>query len=162
MRSGRSVHEDELSLVSDFPQESVARAQLLGPRGDRRLNPKAARKRPTQGTVRAPARSAAMRILDERLFLLAAGVSVLAGAAFAEAASPAPSPAADQAPRETAPAVKPLAPGENLSKKLNETNGVIHPKEVDPGIQKPAPKTGDENVVPPPGTSGGAPAPQPK
>jgi hypothetical protein len=33
---------------------------------------------------------------------------------------------------------------------------------VDPGIQKPAPKTGDPNVVPPPGTSGGAPAPQPK
>jgi len=103
-----------------------------------------------------------MQIIKSRLFLMAAGVSFLTGAAFAEAASPAPSPAADQAPRVAAPAVKPLAPGETLSKKLSETNGVIHPKEVDPGIQKPAPKTGDTNVVPPPGTSGGAPAPQPK
>jgi hypothetical protein len=40
--------------------------------------------------------------------------------------------------------------------------GVIHPKEVDPPIEKPAPKTGDPNVVPPPGSSGGAPAPQAK
>jgi hypothetical protein len=54
------------------------------------------------------------------------------------------------------------APGENLSEKLNRSNGVIHPKEVDPTIEKPVPKTGDPNVVPPPGTSGGAPAPQAK
>ena len=39
--------------------------------------------------------------------------------------------------------------------------GVIHPKEVDPAVEKPAPKTEDTNVVPPPGTSGGAPASQP-
>jgi hypothetical protein len=57
---------------------------------------------------------------------------------------------------------KPTPPAQNLSKKLNQSNGVIHPKEVDPAIEKPAPKTGDSNVVPPPGTSGGAPAPQPK
>ena len=103
-----------------------------------------------------------MRIINPRLCLIVAGVSLAAGATFAQTTSPAPSPAADQAPRVTAPDAKPLAPGENLSKKLSETNGVIHPKEVDPGIQKPAPKTGDTNVVPPPGTSGGAPAPQPK
>jgi hypothetical protein len=51
---------------------------------------------------------------------------------------------------------------QNLSKKLNQSNGVIHPKEVDPAIEKSVPKTGDPNVVPPPGTSGGAGAPQPK
>ena len=56
----------------------------------------------------------------------------------------------------------PTAPAQNLSEKLNRSNGVIHPKEVDPAIEKPAPKVGDPNVVPPPGTSGGASAPQPK
>jgi hypothetical protein len=50
----------------------------------------------------------------------------------------------------------------NLSEKLNQSNGVIHSKEVDPAFEKPAPKAGDSNVVPPPGTSGGAAAPQPK
>ena len=86
--------------------------------------------------------------------MIVAAATLVAGAAFAQAPSP--------APNETIPAAKPLAPGESLSKKLNQSNGVIHPKEVDPGIQKPPPKTGDPNVVPPPGTSGGAPAPQPK
>ena len=77
-----------------------------------------------------------------RLCLLVAGAALAAGAAFAQAATP-----------ET-----PTAPGQNLSKQLDQSNGVIHPKEVDPAIEKPAPKTGDSNVVPPPGTSGGAPA----
>jgi hypothetical protein len=76
----------------------------------------------------------------------------IAGSAFAQATNPKPTP--------TAPLDS--APGENLSKKLNQSNGVIHPKEVDPAIEKPAPKVGDPNVVPPPGTSGGAPVPQPK
>ena len=105
--------------------------------------------RPRQGTVRTSTRSRAMRIIDSRLCMIVAAATLVAGAAFAQAPSP--------APNETIPAAKPLAPGENLSKKLNQSNGVIHPKEVDPGIQKPPPKTGDPNVVPPPGTSGGAP-----
>ena len=82
------------------------------------------------------------------------GVSLVAGPASAQTTSP--------APKDSTPDAKPIAPGDNLSKKLNESNGVIHPKEVDPGIQKPAPQTGDTNVVPPPGTTGGATAPQPK
>ncbi len=81
-----------------------------------------------------------------RLCLLVAGVTLSVGSAFAQAATP-----------ET-----PTAPSQNLSKKLDQSNGVIHPKEVDPAIEKPVPKTGDSNVVPPPGTSGGDPAPQPK
>jgi hypothetical protein len=81
-----------------------------------------------------------------RLCLLVAGATLSVGSAFAQATAP-----------ET-----PTAQGENLSKKLNQSNGVIRPKEVDPEIQKPAPKMGDSNVVPPPGTSGGAPAPQPR
>jgi hypothetical protein len=96
-----------------------------------------------------------MRIIGYRLCLLAAGVTLAAGAAFAQAASP--------APNGTIPDANPKAPGESLSKELNQSNGVIHPKEVDPAIQKPAPRTGDPNVVSPPGTSGGAAgAPQPK
>jgi hypothetical protein len=91
--------------------------------------------------------------IGSRLCLLVAGVTLVAGSVFAQApGKPEPTPAA------------PLnsAPGENLSEKLNRSNGVIHPKEVDPTIAKPVPKTGDPNVVPPPGTSGAAPAPQAK
>ena len=62
-----------------------------------------------------------------RLCLLVAGAALGAGAAFAQAAT-----------LET-----PTAPGQNLSKKLDQSNGVIHPKEVDPAIEKPTPKTGD-------------------
>jgi hypothetical protein len=90
-----------------------------------------------------------MRINGSRLCLFVAGVTFVANAAFAQATSP--------APNET---TKP--PAQNLSKELNQSNGIIHPKEVDPAIEKPVPKTGDPNVVPPPGTSGGAQAPQPK
>jgi hypothetical protein len=93
-----------------------------------------------------------MRIINSRLCMIVASVTLVAGVAFAQAASP--------APNEITPGAK--APAENLTKELSQSNGIIHPKEVDPGIQKPAPHTGDPNVVPPPGTSGGAPAPQPK
>jgi hypothetical protein len=89
-----------------------------------------------------------MRIIGSRICLLVAGVTLIAGSGFAQSSSP----------NETTPG----APGQNLSKELNQSDGVIQPKEVDPGIEKGAPKTRDPNVVPPPGTSGGAPAPQPK
>jgi hypothetical protein len=95
-----------------------------------------------------------MRIIGSRICLFVAGVTLVVGAAFAQATSP--------APNEMTPGAKPTAPDQSLSKELNQSNGIIHPKEVDPGIQKPAPKTGDPNVVPPPGSSGGAAAPQPK
>jgi hypothetical protein len=93
---------------------------------------------------------------DHRLttLLSVAAVPLVAGAAFAQAPSP--------APNEATPGAEPTAPVPNLSEELSQSNGIIHPKEVDPAIQKPAPKTGDPNVVPPPGTSGGVPAPQPK
>jgi protein-disulfide isomerase len=84
-------------------------------------------------------------VIGSRLCLLVVGATLVAGSAFAQASN--------QATPDTMP---------NLSKQLNQSNGVIHPKEVDPTIEKPAPKTGDPNAVPPPGTSGGAPAPQAK
>jgi hypothetical protein len=84
-------------------------------------------------------------VIGSRLCLLVVGTRLVAGSAFAQPSNP--------ATPDTMP---------NLSEKLNRSNGVIRPKEVDPAIEKPAPKAGDPNVVPPPGTSGGAPAPQPK
>ena len=68
----------------------------------------------------------------------------------------------DTIPEKIAPGAKPTEPTENLSRELNQSNGVIHPKEVDPAMNKAAPDTQDENVIRPPGTRGGSPAPQPK
>jgi hypothetical protein len=101
-----------------------------------------------------------MRIIGTRLCPLLAGAILVAGPAFAQAPKPTASP--DSAPLETKPGAEPTAPAQDLSKKLNQSNGVIHPKEVDPAIEKGAPIVRDPNVVPPPGTSGGPPAPQPK
>jgi len=87
-----------------------------------------------------------------RFCLFLAGMTLLAGSAFAQAQNPAPTVPSGSA-----------APGSNLSDKLNRSNGVIHPKEVDPAIEKPAPNVRDPNVAPPPAAnSNGAPAPQPK
>jgi hypothetical protein len=98
--------------------------------------------------------------IGSRLCPFVAGVTLVAGSAFAQAPNPAPTPVAplESAQGETTPG----APAQTLSEKLNRSNGVIHPKEVDPAIEKAAPQAGDPNVVPPPGTSGGALAPQPK
>ena len=85
---------------------------------------------------------------------------LFAGTAFAQAPNPAPNPAASL---DSTPGVDPTAPAQDLSKKLDQSNGVIHPKEVDPAIDKAAPNVQDPNVVaPPPATSDGSAAPQPK
>ena len=88
--------------------------------------------------------------MPSRLINLAAAalVSVLPTVALA---------AADDA----SPTATPSATPDNLSKKLGQTNGVIHPKDVDPNMDKTAPRTGDQNVIPPP-ASGGGDAPQAK
>jgi hypothetical protein len=102
-----------------------------------------------------------MRIIGTRLCLLVAGVTLVAGAALAQ--TPKPTAPSDATPGKTTPGAEPTAPAEDLSKKLSQSNGVIHPKEVDPAIDKAAPNVRDPNVVaPPPATSGGSGAPQPK
>ena len=101
-----------------------------------------------------------MRIIGTRLCLLIAGAALVAGPTFAE--TPNPTAPVDSVPREATPGAESTAPAQNLSKKLSQSNGIIHPKEVDPAIEKGAPNVQDPNVVPPPGTSGGSPAPQPK
>lgn len=99
-----------------------------------------------KGTVRTPRRLACMTVKSSQLRALAAGVVFGVGSAFAQTTGPAPS--------GTTPA------SHSLSEKLNQSNGVIHPKEVDPAIAKAAPKTHDQNVAPPP--SGGTLLQQPK
>ena len=64
-----------------------------------------------------------------RICLLVAGATLVVGSAFAQAANP----------ETTRGDAKPTAPGQNLSEKLNRSNCVIHPKEVDTGIEKGAP-----------------------
>ena len=93
-----------------------------------------------------------MRFINSTLCLVA-GATLFAGAAFAQTTSPAP---------KTTTGAGSTAPAKSLSKKLSQSNGVIRPREVDPGIQQPAPKTHDSNVVRPPRVSPGAPVPQPK
>jgi hypothetical protein len=77
--------------------------------------------------------------MRSRLCLLVAGVTLVVGSAFAQA----PAAPLDSVQGETTPD----APPQNLSEKLKRSNDVIHPKEVDPAIEKPAPKAGDPNVV---------------
>jgi hypothetical protein len=106
-----------------------------------------------------------MRIIGSRLCSIVGSVTLIAGAAFASVtliAGAAFAQATSPAPKETTPGANASAPAQSLSKELSQSNGIIHPKEVDPAIEKPAPKTGDSNVVPPPGASDSAPAPQPK
>ena len=98
---------------------------------------------------------------------------ILAGLAMAYA-GPCGAQAVDQKPSAAAPAQivpEDPAPGrsgssqEPLGKKLDRTEGVIHPPPgVDPGltIPPPAQAQGTMPVLPPPGTPGGEPGPRPK
>ncbi len=96
-----------------------------------------------------------IRVLLRRL---AVGAWLAVGPALAQA----PAPPIDRGPEKIAPGADPTGPAKNLSEKLNQSNGVIKPREVDPAIEKPAPKAVDPNVIPPPGTQGGSQAPQAK
>jgi hypothetical protein len=52
--------------------------------------------------------------------------------------------------------------GTNLSDKLAQSDGVLCPPNVDPGIRAPTPEVGRMPVIPPPGSPGGDPAVRPK
>jgi hypothetical protein len=62
----------------------------------------------------------------------------------------APKPAPTTIPEKIAPGAEPSAPTKNLSKELNQSGGVIHPKDVDPAMNKGAPNTSDQGVIKPP------------
>ncbi|MDR3449968.1 MAG: hypothetical protein P4M15_09550 [Alphaproteobacteria bacterium] len=60
--------------------------------------------------------------------------------------------------------IAPPSKQENLSDKLDKSNGVIKPQDdVDPAMTKPAPQTNQPTrIVPAPGSPGGDPKVQPK
>ncbi len=96
-----------------------------------------------------------------------AGASLAALATLALAAGPAPaqttpqnSAPMDSVPEKTAPT--PDKGGTNLSDKLDKSNGVLHPADVDPKMQKATPGTGTSDVIKPPGAPGGSPGATPK
>ena len=76
-------------------------------------------------------------------------------------------PAAETPPQTVPEDTRPGRSGnseEPLGKKLNRTDGVLHPpRGVDPGVAIPPPTTGSSMpVIPPPGTPGGNTAIEPK
>ena len=76
-------------------------------------------------------------------------------------------PAAETPPKTVPEDTRPGRSGssqEPLGKKLNRTDGVLHPpRGVDPGVAIPPPTTGSSMpVIPPPGTPGGNTAIEPK
>ncbi|MFG1423713.1 hypothetical protein [Roseixanthobacter liquoris] len=69
-------------------------------------------------------------------------------------------PRPPDAPGPTLPAPR---PDENLSDRLDRTDGVIPPaRNLDPELTRPAPDVGTTPVIPPPGSPGGNPQVQPK
>ncbi len=101
--------------------------------------------------------------MRKKVALRANAVVASAFGAFAsfQAAAQTPPPL-DSVPEKVAPDAKPTEPATNLSQKLDQSDGVIKPKDVDPGIEKPVPNTHTDDTIKPPGTPGGAPAPEAK
>jgi hypothetical protein len=67
-----------------------------------------------------------------------------------------PTPQAPSTPNAT------TGSGTNLSEKLAQSDGVLCPPDVDPGIKAPTPEVGKMPVIPPPGSPGGDPNVRPK
>jgi hypothetical protein len=78
---------------------------------------------------------------------------VLASTSFAQAQNTDPKACANSAG---------TSPNQTLSDKLDQSNGVICPPNVDPGIKAPTPPAGKMPVIPPPGSPGGDQSVQPK
>jgi hypothetical protein len=91
-------------------------------------------------------------------------VALFLGAAFSVPV--AAQPRSNTAPDHNAPAqFDSQAPSrdQNLSDRLNHSDGVIRPRNVDPEMHVPPPATGDGMpIVPAPGTSAGDPTLKPK
>jgi hypothetical protein len=114
--------------------------------------------------------------MKSHLAIVAAALLLLSGAAQAQpnGASPRDSkacaPGADShlrmpdTPTTQAPATPNATTGSgtNLSDKLAQSDGVLCPPSVDPGIKAATPEVGNMPVIPPPGSPGGNPNVQPK
>ncbi len=103
-----------------------------------------------------------MKGVKSQLLMRAVAVTAFAivatGSVYAASTSDS-APSVDSVPEKTAPGTK---PNENLSQKLDQSNGVIQPQNVDPKMDKPVTTTGSGDVIKPLGTTGGPPGPTPK
>ena len=104
-------------------------------------------------------------------FYGAAALILLLGATLPCAAQDSPLPQTrdpnacsdGQRPRAGRTAPQPSDPGnQTLSEKLEQTEGVICPPDIDPDIRVPTPQGGKMLVIPPPGSPGGDPTVRPK
>ena len=105
--------------------------------------------------------------MNRRIILAAAVLAIAAPAAHAQ--NPQPAPPGDPhtslappnaptpPPEQIAPAAHDPATAQgNLSDKLSQQQGMLHPPAVDPGITATPPAHGETMpVIPPPGTPGG-------
>ncbi|WP_048708412.1 hypothetical protein [Microvirga massiliensis] len=97
-------------------------------------------------------------------------ISLLTGIAPLQAQTAAPVPANPQTPRsESTGPQDPRStgsmnrPDENLSERLDRSDGVIHPPtDIAPDMAIRPPDPGTTRVIPPPGTPGGDPSIEPK
>jgi hypothetical protein len=96
------------------------------------------------------------------LLRICAAVGVLAAFAASAAAQPHPiSPPDQNSPTQFDSQAQ--TGDQTLSDRLDRTDGVIRPRNVDPEMHVPPPASGDPMpVVPPPGSPGGNPSVKPK
>jgi hypothetical protein len=88
---------------------------------------------------------------------------VVISAALALAiATPIATPVAAQTTTDSKACSEQERSNQTLGEKLGQSNGVICPPEVDPGMKAPTPEGGKTPVIPPPGSPGGDPTVQPK
>ncbi len=77
---------------------------------------------------------------------------IIAFAIMLGSAVPAVSQTANS-PRQDCTPAKSNSSNQNLSGKLSQSNGVLCPPNVDPGMTAPTPNKGSMPVIPPPGSS---------
>lgn len=95
-----------------------------------------------------------------RIAMATSLVCCLVGSATGALAQVGSDPRPPDAPGPTLPAPH---SDENLSRRLDRTDGVIPPaRNVDPELAHPAPDVGTTPIIPPPGSPGGNPQVQPK
>jgi hypothetical protein len=95
----------------------------------------------------------------------AAALILLLGATLPCAAQNAPAPNAPAPQMRDQKACSDIqrAPSDqSLSKRLEQTEGVICPPEIDPDIKAPTPQGGKMPIIPPPGSPGGDQTVRPK
>jgi hypothetical protein len=95
-------------------------------------------------------------------FRCAAALLLWLGATLPCAAQNTPAPLTRDPACSAGRTAPPPAGDQSLSKRLEQTDGVICPPDIDPDIKAPTPQGGAMPVIPPPGSPGGDPTVRPK